>query len=96
MVVAPPELPAPRKRSQLEQFAQAAGLDAADRDFGVLLVVHAELVAGLEPRHHFFDPVDVHQVRAVHAPEQVAVEIGLQIFDGAVVGLAFESWWSPG
>src|SRR5579871_6092314 len=82
-----PVRPAPL---QLEQFAEAARLDAAYRYLGVLLVVHAELVARLEPRHHFLDPVDVDQVGTVHAPEHLAVEAGLEILDGAVVGLAFQ------
>src|SRR4051812_2263511 len=47
---------------QLEQFAQPPGLHARHRDFGVLFVVHAELVARLEPGDDLFDPVDVHQV----------------------------------
>src|SRR5579871_2502650 len=62
---------------QLKEFPQPSRLYAANRHFGVLLIVHPELIAGLEPRHDLFDPVDVHQVGPVHAPEHVAVQIGL-------------------
>src|SRR5215813_5124380 len=40
---------------QLEELAQPLGLLAAYRDFGVLLVVHFEHVARLEPGNDFFD-----------------------------------------
>jgi hypothetical protein len=38
---------------------------AADRDFGVLFVVHLEHVAGLEPGHDFLDVMDVDEVGAM-------------------------------
>src|ERR1022692_2225872 len=56
----------------------------------MLPVVHAELVARLEPRHHFLDLVNIHQKRPVHTPEGVLVQVGLQIFDGAVVGMPLD------
>src|SRR5205814_8048010 len=31
---------------EFEQFPQATGLDAADRDFGVFLIVHPKLITG--------------------------------------------------
>ena len=46
---------------EVEQFAQAAGLRAADGDFRLLLIVHAQLVGAFEPWHHFADVVDVDQ-----------------------------------
>lgn len=53
---------AKRQELKIKQFAQALGLSAADRHFGLFLVVHAELVRALEPRHNFADAVDVHEV----------------------------------
>jgi hypothetical protein len=70
---------------QLQQFAQPFSLHAAHRHLGASFVVHAELMAGFKPRHDFTDTVDVHQIRAVHAPESVAVEAGLQILERAVI-----------
>ena len=57
--------------SEPEQFAQALGLGAADGNFGLFLVVHPELVGTLEPGHDLADAVDVHQVGAVGAPENL-------------------------
>src|SRR5437899_6130798 len=71
---------------QFEQFAQAPDLGAADGNFGLLLVVHFQHVAGFEPRHHFLDVMNVHQVRAVRAPERFGVEGGLHLFECAVFG----------
>ena len=42
-----------------EKRAEALRLDAADGDFSTLLVVHAELKAGLEPGDNFANAVDV-------------------------------------
>ncbi len=44
---------------QIEQLAQTARLRAADGNLGLLFVVHAQLVAGLKPRHNLADVVDV-------------------------------------
>src|SRR4051794_652505 len=63
--------------SKFEKFPQPPRLHAAHGNFGVLLIVHSELVARLEPRHHFFNAVDVHQERAMHAPEHLAIQIRL-------------------
>ena len=60
---------------QVEKFAQAPGLGAANGDLGLLLVVHPELKTGLEPRNHLSNPVDVDEIGAVHSPENVRVEI---------------------
>lgn len=59
--------------SEPEQFPQAPGLSAADRNLGLLLVVHAQLVGTLEPRNNFADAVDVHEVGAVRPPEKIRV-----------------------
>ena len=65
------------KKLELEKLAQAADLGAADGDFGGFLVVHFQHVAGFEPRHDFLDVMDVHQVRAVRAPERFGIERGV-------------------
>lgn len=62
---------------QLKQFPQPPRLYPTYRNLGVLLVVHAKLVARLKPRYHFLDPVDIHQVRAVNPPKHLAIEAGL-------------------
>src|ERR1017187_5184009 len=62
-----------RRSSQPEQIAQPPRLRPAHRNLRLFPVVHADLVAALEPRNHFLDPVDVHQKRAVRPPEQVGV-----------------------
>ena len=64
-----------RNPLQTEQLAQALGLRPADRNLGLFLVVHPKLVGALEPRHDFADVIDVHQVRAVRAPEQVRWQV---------------------
>jgi len=55
--------------SEAEEFAKALGLGAADRNLGLLLIVHAELVRALKPGNHLADAVDVDQVGAMGAPE---------------------------
>jgi len=65
-------------------------LGAADGDFRVLAVRHAQLVGAFEPGDDFLDVIDVDQIGAVHAPEHAGIEIGLQLFDGAVIGLALQ------
>src|ERR1700722_16632367 len=54
---------------EAEEFAQAFGLGPADRNLGLLFVVHAELVGALEPGDYFLNAVDVDQKGAVGAPE---------------------------
>src|SRR5215218_9396853 len=58
---------APRPRGELrtlqpQESAKPFGLHAAYRDFGLFLVIHANLVARFEPRDHFTDSVDVDEV----------------------------------
>lgn len=55
--------------SESEQFPQSFGLCSADGDFGLLLVVHPELIRALEPGDDFADAVDIHEVGAVRAPK---------------------------
>lgn len=62
-----------REALESEQLTQSLGLRPADRDFGLLLVVHPELVGALEPRHHFPNPVNVYQVGAVGPPKKIRV-----------------------
>lgn len=59
--------------SESEQFPEALGLSAANGNLGLLLVVHSQLIGTLEPGNDFANPVDVHQVRAVGAPEKIRV-----------------------
>src|SRR5579863_3307577 len=75
---------------EVEQLAKALGLGAADGDLGLLLVVHAQLVAGLEPGHDFADLVDIDDEAAMSAPEARWVEQLKQLLEGAAFGLAFE------
>ena len=58
---------------QPEKLAEPLGLSAADRDLGLLLIVHAQLVGALEPGNHLADAVDVHDIGAVSAPEEFGV-----------------------
>src|ERR1039457_4037516 len=75
---------------KLEQRPQPLGLHPAHRYLGVLAVVHAQLEAALEPRDHFLDPVDVHQERPVYAPEDLRVQVRLQLFDRPVIRFALD------
>ena len=63
---------------------------AAYWNFGLFFVVHFEHVAGFEPGDHFANLVDVYEIGAMRAPKLVGVERSLQLFDGAVIGAAFE------
>ena len=67
-------------------------LGAAYGDLGLLLVVHAELVAAFEPWDDFANVVDVDQERPVGAPEDRGVEHLEKFFEGAGFGLAFYVW----
>ena len=61
------------ENSESEQFPQPFGLSPADRNLGLLLVVHPQLIGTLEPGNDFPDPVDVHQVGAVRPPKKIRV-----------------------
>jgi hypothetical protein len=54
---------------ETEEFPQAFGLGSADRNLGLLLVVHPKLVRALEPGDDLANAVDVDQVGTVSAPE---------------------------
>ena len=69
---------------------------AGDGDFGGFFVVHFQHEAGLEPGDDFADVVDVDEIGAVRAPEGVGVEGGVELFEGAVVGGAFEVFGGDG
>ena len=75
---------------QLEQLPEPLGLRAADGDLRLLLVVHAQLVAGFEPGHHFADLVDVDHEAAMGAPETRWIEQFEQLLESAALGLALE------
>src|SRR5271169_315675 len=62
-----------KKTSETEQFPEAPGLSPADRNLGLLLIIHAQLVRTLEPGYDFTDAVDVHQVGAVRPPKKIRV-----------------------
>jgi hypothetical protein len=76
---------------EVEEFAKTLGLGAAHRDFSLLGVVHAELVAGLEPWHYLSDVLDIDDEGAVGAPESFRVELVDELFEGAAVGVAFNA-----
>src|SRR5579859_633623 len=57
------------RNSEPEKFPQSLGLRPADRDFGLLLIVHPQLVRALEPGDNFADAVDIHQVGTVSSPK---------------------------
>ena len=57
------------QRSHPEEFAKSLGLGAANRDLGLLFVVHPQLVRTFEPRDDFTDAVDIDEVRAVGSPK---------------------------
>ena len=65
-------------------------LRAAYRHLGLLLVIHPQLVAALEPRHHFLDVVDVHHERPVRAPEEARVQEFQQLLERPELRLPFK------
>jgi len=62
------------RTSEPEKFPQPLGLSAADWNLALLLIVHAQLVGTLEPGYDFANSINVHQVRAVGAPEQSRIQ----------------------
>ena len=65
-------------------------MGSGDRDFRLLAILHLELIGTLEPGDDFLDVVHVHQVRAVDSPENLGIEVTLELFHGAEVGYALE------
>src|SRR5262249_37165098 len=59
-----------------------------DGNFGLLLVIHAELVGAFEPGHNLLDAVDIHHIRTVRPPEEVRIEHFHQLFEGAAIRVA--------
>src|SRR5271156_2888108 len=76
-------------RLKLKQFAEAFRLHAAHWDLCLLLVAYFQHIAGFEPRHHFFNVMNVDQVGAVRTPERVRVHRSVQFLKRAVVGSTF-------
>src|SRR5215469_4111142 len=76
---------------QSEQSAQALGLGAADGNFGLLFVVHAQLVRALEPGDDFLDAVDINEIGPVRPPEDVGVEALQKLLERPAVRLAFHA-----
>ena len=62
------------RNSETEELPQTLGLSAADGNLALLLIVHAQLVRTLEPGYDFANSINVHQVRAVGAPEQSRIQ----------------------
>ncbi len=58
-----------KRNSEPEKFPQTPGLSAADRNLCLFLVVHPQLVGTLKPGHNLADAVNIHEVRAMSAPE---------------------------
>ena len=79
------------ERSKPKEFAEALGLGAADWNFGLFLVVQAQLIRAFEPGNDFLDPVNVYQERTVGAPEEIGIEAIQQFLEGAAVGLPFHA-----
>ena len=77
---------------EVEEIAQAACLRTAHGDLSILAVVHAELIAGLEPRNDLADVLDVDDVRAVRTPELIRIELIHQFLERAHVGFAVEGF----
>src|SRR5438034_6833201 len=76
---------------QSEEFAKAPGLSAADGDFSLLLVVHAQLIGTLEPGDNFLNVIDIYQVGPVCPPEEVGIKAVQELFQSAAVRLAFHA-----
>src|SRR5579884_3809484 len=76
--------------SQPKQFPQPTRLAPADGNFALALIGHAQQIAGFEPGNDFADLIDIHQIGSVRAPEQLAAQRLLQLFQGAEIRRALE------
>src|SRR5258708_3743101 len=85
-----------RSISQTEQFPKALGLSAANRDFGLLPIIHSQLVRTLEPGNHLADAIDIHQVRTVRPPEQTWIQAVEQLFKRPAIRLTLHAGRTPG
>ncbi len=63
---------------------------AGDGDFGLFFVVHFDHETRFEPGDYLFDVMDVYQIGAVGAPEGVGIQAGVEFFEGAALGSAFD------
>src|SRR5690606_30169047 len=72
-------------KSEPEIFPEALGLGPADRNLRRLRVSHPEDVIPAEPGHDLLDLVDVDQMRPVHPPEGVRVEVRLELVERPIV-----------
>jgi hypothetical protein len=84
------------RKLEFEEFAEAFGLLAGDGDFGLLFVVHFDHEAGFEPGNDFLDVMNVDEIGAVRAPKGFGFEGSVELFEGAVVGAAFDFAGSDG
>lgn len=57
------------QNSESKQLAQPLGLSSTDRNLSLLPIVHPELIRTFEPGDNLADTVDIHEIRAVGAPE---------------------------
>ena len=80
-----------RPALEIEKLAEPLRLRAADRDFGLLRIIHPELVARFEPRNDLTNVLDVYDKRAVRAPEGLGIKLIDQLFKRAAVRLAFDA-----
>src|SRR5581483_9683125 len=76
---------------QSEQFPQTLGLRPAHRNFGLLFVVHAQLVGTLELWHYFANAVNIHKIGTVHAPEEIEIERVEQFLECPAIRLSLNS-----
>src|ERR1700743_3292723 len=65
---------------KLEKLPQPTRLRSAHRNLRLLLVIHAQLIAALEPRHNFLDVIDIHNIGAMRPPEDRRIEQIEQFF----------------
>ena len=80
---------------QIKQLPQPLGLRPAHRDLRLPLVVHAQLITRLEPRHHFANVVDIHHKSAMRPPEERRIQQFQQLFQRAAFRVPLESSASP-
>src|SRR5208283_3950555 len=62
-----------KKALQAEQLPETPGLSPADRNLGLLLIIHAQLVRAFEPGDDFTDAINIHQVGAVRPPKKIRI-----------------------
>src|ERR1700742_4678822 len=75
---------------KLEKLPQPTRLRSAHRNLRLLLIIHAQLIAALEPRHNFLDVIDIHNIGAMRPPEDRRIEQIEQFFQRSAFRLPFE------